>query len=258
MKTVILAGGLGTRLGEETSKKPKPMVEIGGWPILWHIMNIYSNFGHKDFTVALGYKGHVIKDFFINYYRLQNNLSIDLETGDIACEKRGSRDWKVDLIDTGLSSMTGGRLFNLKDRLQETFLLTYGDGVADVNIDELLKFHRSHGKLLTVTAVRPMARFGCLTFDGDQVIDFQEKPSQGEGWINGGFFVVEPEVLSYLDGTETVFEREPLERLSKEGQMMAYRHSGFWQCMDTVRDRETLETHWERGDAPWAFGRGAE
>lgn len=252
MKTVLLAGGLGTRLGEETHNKPKPMVEIGGWPILWHIMNHYAHYGHKEFMVALGYRGFVIKDFFLNYHRLNSDLCIDLSTGDVQTTQQYLRDWIVHLIDTGAESMTGGRIGRLRKHLcDETFLITYGDGVSDLDIQKLIQFHRSHGKLATVTAVRPAARFGGMNLDSSKVIEFKEKPHMGEGWINGGYFVFEPEVLDYIVGDDCILEREPLERLAADGQLMAYRHNGFWQCMDTLRDRMMLEELWAGDSPPW-------
>lgn len=252
MKTVILCGGLGTRLSEETSLRPKPMVEIGAKPILWHIMNIYGAHGFNEFVLALGYKGDIIKDFFLNYYNLQSDLTISLKTGKVGASKNCYRDWVVHLIDTGMNTMTGGRLHRLADRLnKETFMLTYGDGVSNVNIKDLIGFHRSHGKTATVTAVRPSARFGGMKFDGDRVMEFTEKPQTGEGWINGGFFVFEPKVFDYLHGDETVLEGGPLENLAKDGELMAYKHDGFWQCMDTLRDKSFLDRAWKSGDAPW-------
>lgn len=252
MKVVILAGGLGTRLSEETVVKPKPMVEIGGKPILWHIMNIYSSHGFNEFVIALGYKGEVIKEYFLNYYNHNSDLTIFLKTGEVKASKNCYRDWIVHLIDTGLDSMTGGRLHRLKEKLQdETFMLTYGDGVSNIDINKLLEFHKSHGKIATVTAVRPSARFGGMKFNGDRVIEFTEKPQTGEGWINGGFFVFEPKVFDYLHGDDAILEREPLENLAKDGQLIAYKHEGFWQCMDTMRDKQLLEKLWESGKAPW-------
>lgn len=252
MKIVILAGGLGTRLSEETVIKPKPMVEIGSKPLLWHIMNIYSNYGFDEFVVALGYKGEIVKDYFLNYYHHQSDLTISLKTGEIAASKNCYRNWTVHLVDTGLNSMTGGRLYQLKDKLgNKTFMLTYGDGVSNLDINKLLEFHRSHGKIATVTAVKPSARFGGMKFDGSKVIDFSEKPQTGEGWINGGFFVFEQGIFEYLRNSLTVLEREPLENLSRNGELMAYKHDGFWQCMDTLRDKQLLENLWESGKAPW-------
>lgn len=252
-KVVILAGGLGTRLSEETVIKPKPMVEIGGYPILWHIMNIYSTYHFNEFILALGYKGDVIKEYFLNYYNFQSDLTIQLKTGNVVASKKCYRDWIVHLIDTGINSLTGGRLYAIRDRLNhETFMLTYGDGVANVNISELLAFHKSHGKIATVTAVRPSARFGNMVFDGNKVVEFKEKQQTGEGWINGGFFVFEPKIFDYLNEKEqTVLEGHPLEQLAREGQLMAYQHHDFWACMDTVRDKEHLETMWKQNNAPW-------
>lgn len=252
MKVVILAGGLGTRLAEETEIIPKPMVEIGGRPILWHIMSIYAAFGYKEFIVALGYKGHVIKNFFLNYYYARNNFSIQLSTGDIEVHQGKQEDWQVHLIDTGLDTMTGGRIKRLQHLIgDEPFMLTYGDGVANVNINELVAFHQRQKKLATVTAVRPPARFGGLNFDGDHVIQFLEKPQIGEGWINGGFFVLEPQVFDLITNDSMIFEREPLEQLADEGELVAYRHGDFWQCMDTLRDKRLLERLWEQGNASW-------
>jgi glucose-1-phosphate cytidylyltransferase len=252
MKVVILAGGLGTRLSEETSLKPKPMVEIGGKPLLWHIMNIYASFAHKEFFLALGYKGEIIKNYFLNYYYLRNNFRIDLTKGNVEVYDESPEDWIINLIDTGAYTETGGRLKRLTPWIaKQTFMMTYGDGVANINIPQLIEFHRQHGKLATVTAVRPPARFGGIIFDGDNVIRFVEKPQIGEGWINGGFFVLEPEVLDYIAGDETFFEREPLEKLAEDGQLVAYRHNDFWQCMDTLRDVKLLESLWQTKNAPW-------
>ena len=252
MKVVILSGGLGTRLQEETTVKPKPMVEIGGRPILWHIMNIYAANGYKEFIVALGYKGEVIKNYFLNYYYLRNSFSIHLGNGRMDVHDAGREDWVVHLIDTGLGTETGGRIKRLASWIgNEAFMMTYGDGVANINIRELVAFHRRYGKLATITGVRPPARFGGLSFDGDLVARFVEKPQIGEGWINGGFFVLEPEVLNFIESDDTIFEREPLERLAQDGQLVAYRHGDFWRCMDTLRDVRLLESLWERGDAPW-------
>lgn len=252
MKVVILAGGLGTRLSEETIVKPKPMVEIGSKPIIWHIMNMYSTFGFNEFIIALGYKGETIKEYFLNYYHHQSDLTIDLKTGNVSAKQNNFENWMVHLIDTGLDSMTGGRLLRLKSHLQnETFMLTYGDGVCNINIEELVEFHKSHGKIATVTAVRPSARFGGMCFDGDKVIEFKEKPQTGEGWINGGFFVFEPPIFDYLSADNTVLEGSPLENLAKNGQLVAFKHEGFWQCMDTLRDKLSLENLWSSGKAPW-------
>lgn len=252
MKVVILAGGFGTRLQEETTVKPKPMVEIGGQPILWHIMKSYAAYGYKEFIVALGYKGEVIKNYFLNYYYLRNSFSIRLNNGHVDVHNGGHENWTVHLVDTGLHSETGGRMKRLAPWIgNETFMMTYGDGVTDTNIQELAAFHRKHGKLATITAVRPPARFGALSFKDDLVAQFVEKPQIGEGWINGGFFALEPRVLEYIEGDNVPFERAPLERLSKDGQLVAYCHSGFWQCMDTLRDVRLLESLWNTGKAPW-------
>lgn len=245
MKVVVLAGGLGTRLSEETVVKPKPMVEIGGKPIIWHIMNVYGHYGYKEFIIALGYKGELIKEYFLNYYNLQSDLTVSLKTGEIKASKTCYRDWLVHLIDTGANSMTGGRLYRLKDHLKdETFMLTYGDGVSNVDISKLLEFHRSHGKIATVTAVRPTARFGGMQFDGNKVVEFKEKPQTGEGWINGGFFVFEPGIFNYLKSEGDVLEGFPMENLASDGQLMSYKHEGFWQCMDTMRDKAHMEEMW--------------
>ncbi len=252
MKVVILAGGLGTRLTEETTVKPKPMVEIGGRPILWHIMKIYGHYGVKDFGIAMGYKSDVIKDYFINYYYQQSDLTINLKTGSISTHEANREDWQVFLSDTGAATQTGGRIKRMKDWLGNApFMLTYGDGVSNIDINKLLQFHKSQGKLVTLTAVRPPSRFGGLSIENNKVINFKEKPQIGEGWINGGFFVIEPEALEFIDNDSTLWEREPLERLSHEGQLAAYEHDGFWQCMDTIRDVNTLENLWQTGSAPW-------
>jgi glucose-1-phosphate cytidylyltransferase len=257
MKTVILCGGFGTRLSEETVVRPKPMVEIGGIPMLLHIMKIYAAQGHKEFILAMGYKSEFIKDYFLNF-RLQNHrkISLNLQSGETVYERGVEKyDWNIDLVDTGLNAMTGGRLFNLRDVLknEKTFMVTYGDGVADIDINALLKFHKQHGKKATVTAVRPPARFGCLRFEGDQVAEFQEKPQAGEGWINGGFFVFESSVLNYLHSESAILEKDALENLAKDGELVGYRHDGFWQCMDTLRDKNYLETIWQEKKAPWNF-----
>ena len=252
MKTVILAGGLGTRLSEETQIRPKPMVEIGGHPMLWHIMNIYAHHGFQDFVVALGYKGDLIKDYFLNFHTRNSDLHIDLDSGEARVHRGGSPPWRLDLLDTGHATQTGGRLKRLVNLLDEdVFMLTYGDGVADVNLQALVEFHRSHGKLATVTAVRPPARFGGLALEGDAVLRFSEKPQAGDGWINGGFFVLDRRVLDFIDGDSTLWEREPLERLAQQGQLRAFRHEGFWQPMDTIRERNLLEELWASGRAPW-------
>ncbi len=253
MKTVILCGGLGTRLSEETTLKPKPMVNVGPHPILWHIMNIYGSQGFNDFVLALGYKSQVIKEYFLNYYALSSDFTVDLASGQVKYDHAPRRNWQVKLVDTGEKTMTGGRVARLRDTLTPdgTFMMTYGDGVADVDLKKLLEFHKAHGKLATVTAVRPSARFGGMEFEGKKVKSFKEKPQTGEGWINGGFFVLEPGVFEYIDGDSTVFETSPMERLVRDGQMMAYQHEGYWQCMDTVRERQMLEELWTSGKAPW-------
>jgi glucose-1-phosphate cytidylyltransferase len=252
MKIVLLAGGLGTRLAEETEIKPKPMVEIGGYPILWHIMKIFSKQGFNEFFIALGYKGGYIKRYFLDYYTFKGNLSIDFVTGKTDFGEKEHENWKVNLIETGASSMTGGRVKRLNPFLKdETFIVTYGDGVADIDLHKLLAFHKSHGKLATVTAVRPPSRYGELLFDKDNTVHFSEKPQTGEGWINGGFIVLEPKVLDYLKGDDSVLEKDALEVLAQEKQLVAYKHYGFWQCMDTLRDKIYLESLWEKGKAPW-------
>jgi len=252
MKVVILAGGMGTRLSEETDYRPKPMVEIGGWPIIWHIMQIYSHYGFSDFVIPLGYKGDHIKRFFLDYKLGTSNVSIRLDRSEVNWHATPVEKWRIDLIETGDSTNTGGRIKRLKKYLgNETFLLTYGDGVADVNISSLVEFHKLHGKLATVTAVRPPARFGLLDIQNNQVNRFMEKPQVDQGWINGGFFVLEPSVLDYIDGDMTSFEQSPLERLADAGELMAYQHTDFWQPMDTLRDVKELRSLWDGGNAPW-------
>jgi len=252
MKVAILAGGLGTRLSEETTIKPKPMVEVGGKPMLWHIMNIYAAYGFKEFVVALGYKGEIVKDYFINYHYRARSLTVKLITGEIMAHDKDGEDWTIHLLDTGAETQTGGRIKLISQFIgQEAFMVTYGDGVSNVCIPDLLDFHRSHGKLATLTAVRPPARFGQMELEEDQVKQFEEKPQIGEGWINGGFFVLEPQIRDYITDQQSVWEREPLERLAADGQLMAYRHADFWQCMDTLRDLNQLERMWQESRAPW-------
>jgi glucose-1-phosphate cytidylyltransferase len=251
VKVVILAGGIGTRLSEETEIKPKPMVEIGGWPILWHIMKHYAFYGFNEFFIALGYRGEVVKHFFMDYYNLNGSMTIDLSSGKVKKHKKECDDWIVHLMDTGQETNTGGRVKRLKSWLNETFMLTYGDGVSDVDLHDLLKFHRSHGRIATVTAVRPPARFGGLIFRDELVAEFTEKPQIGEGWINGGFLIFEPAIFEYLEGDHSSLEVDALERLAADHQLAAYRHDRFWQCMDTLRDKRLLERLWQEGKAPW-------
>lgn len=248
----ILCGGLGTRLSEETVLKPKPMVEIGGKPILWHIMKSYSNYGFSEFALALGYKGEVIKDYFVNYRLLSQSLTVNLESGSMILHNGETDNWVVHLLDTGLNTQTGGRVKRIVSFIGDrTVMLTYGDGVCNLDFRELLEFHRRHGKLATVTAVRPAARFGNIIIDGESVTSFEEKPQVGEGWINGGFFVLEPDVKNYVENDDVEWEREPMERLVADRQLAAYRHKGFWHCVDTQRDKRILEELWESGQAPW-------
>ena len=253
MKVGILAGGFGSRLSEETELKPKPMVEIGELPILWHIMKHYSTFGFDEFVIALGYRGNYIKRWFVDVASIGSDLFVDTGSGDVTSLQRAPREnWKVELIETGRRTNTGGRIKRLVPYLgPDTFMLTWGDGVSDVDLDELLAFHHSHGRIATLTAVRPPARFGHLELNGGQVTEFSEKPQAGEGWINGAFFVLEAAVEDYIEGDDTLFEREPLERLAKNGELMAYRHEGFWHCMDTYRDKVHLDQMWNQGNAPW-------
>lgn len=253
MKVVILAGGFGTRLSEETDLRPKPMIEIGGKPILWHIMKIYSHFGYNEFIVCLGYKGYIIKEYFANYYLHQTDVTVDLKNNKIKYHKSKAEPWQITLIDTGLNTMTGGRILRIKDYVKDsTFLLTYGDGVGDVDIRDLVKFHKKSKKYATVTAVQPSGRFGALALAKDNsVIHFQEKPKGDKAWINGGFFVLEPEIFKYIKNDSTIWEREPLEKLAKDNQLIAYKHSGFWKPMDTLRDKKELEDFWNSGNAPW-------
>jgi glucose-1-phosphate cytidylyltransferase len=251
MKVILLAGGFGTRMSEYTEVVPKPMVQIGGKPIIWHIMKTYASFGHKDFYVALGYKAEVIKEYFLNYRALNSDFKVDLETGLITPYQHDEVDWRISLIDTGVNSMTGGRVKRLQSLIgNETCMLTYGDGVSDINIDSVLAFHRSHGKMVTISAVRPAARFGELELNQARVVTFKEKPQMHEGWINGGYFVVEPKFFDLIANDHTLLEREPLETAAQMGELMAYRHDGFWHCMDTKRDHELLESMWAKG-APW-------
>jgi glucose-1-phosphate cytidylyltransferase len=254
MKAVILAGGFGTRLSEETQNIPKPMVPIGGKPILWHIMKIYSSYGINDFVILLGYKGYVIKEYFANYFLHQSDVTIDIKNNNIQILNNSAEPWKVTLLDTGLHTMTGGRIKRIEDLIgDETFMLTYGDGVSDVNIDELLKSHKEHGKAITMTAVQPEGRFGSLKFtENQQVASFEEKPKGDGSWINGGFFVCSPKVFSYItDGDQTVFEKEPLENLAKDGELYSFKHFGFWKPMDTLRDNKILNDLWDAKKASW-------
>lgn len=252
MKVILLAGGFGTRLAEYTGVIPKPMVPIGGKPILWHIMKTYAHYGHRDFYVALGYKAEVIKEYFLNFHSLNSDFTVDLGTGQANTHQVAPIDWKVTLVHTGDDTMTGGRIKRLRDFIgDEPCMLTYGDGVADIDIDALLAFHKSHGKMVTVSAVRPAARFGELELDSATVKSFQEKPQLAQGWINGGYFVVEPAFFDLIEGDSTLLEREPLERAASAGELMAYKHDGFWHCMDTKRDHDLLEDLWVKG-APWA------
>lgn len=253
MKAVILAGGFGTRLSEETNLRPKPMIEIGGKPILWHIMNIYSAYGINEFFIAAGYKAEVIKEYFLNFYAINNDISIDLSNGKTIVHDGNQPNWKIHIIDTGLYTQTGGRLKRLKKWLEgkETFMFTYGDGVADINLDDLLAFHRSHGKLATVTTVRTPARFGRIGFDGDRIAEFYEKPQAAEGWINGGYFVLNPKAIDYIDNDDCIWERNPIEKLAHDDQLMGYRHYGFWSCMDTLKEKNYLEELWNTDKAPW-------
>jgi glucose-1-phosphate cytidylyltransferase len=256
MKTVLLAGGFGTRLSELTATIPKPMVEIGGKPLLWHIMRLYAAYGHNEFVLALGYKAEVVKEYFLNFFAINNDLSIDLGSGKTTIHAGNQLDWQMHLIDTGLDTETGGRLKRLKQWIgNETFMMTYGDGLSNVNIDALLAFHKKHKKLATVTAVHPPARFGGLVLDGDSVVEFTEKNQSKEGWINGGFFVLEPEVLDYIENDRTSWERAPLEKLASEKQLQAFFHDDFWQPMDTLREFRLLESLWQSGKAPWKIGK---
>ncbi|UTD28409.1 glucose-1-phosphate cytidylyltransferase [Bradyrhizobium sp. WD16] len=253
MKTVILAGGKGTRLAEETSTRPKPMVEIGGRPILWHIMKIYSSFGFTDFIICVGHKGYMIKEYFAHYFLHMSDVTFDLASNSMNVHKQTADPWRVTLVDTGEETQTGGRLKRVRDYIgdDEAFALTYGDGVGNVDITKLLSFHRAHGRQATVTAVRPARRFGAITIDQARVVSFREKPEDDGGWINGGFFILSPEVFGLIEGDSTIWERDPMEQLAKSDQIRAYQHHGFWHPMDTVRDRSFLEEQWESGAPAW-------
>ena len=252
MKAVILAGGLGTRISEETHLKPKPMIEIGGRPILWHVLKIYSHYGVNDFIICLGYKGYTIKEYFANYYMHMSDVTFDMRDGARTIHSNAAEPWRVTLVDTGENTMTGGRVKRVKDYVgDETFCLTYGDGVADVDVSELISFHRSQKRMATVTAVQPPGRFGRLAIDGERVTDFLEKPSGDGDWVNGGFFVLEPGIFDFIKDDGTIWEREPLERITELGELSAFKHRGFWQPMDTLRDKTQLEELWETGRAPW-------
>jgi glucose-1-phosphate cytidylyltransferase len=253
MKVILLAGGLGTRLSEETSVKPKPMVEIGGMPILWHIMKCYSAHGFNDFVVCLGYKGYLIKEYFANYFLHKSDVTINLKDNSVKVHDTFAEPWNITLVDTGIQSMTGGRIKRVKHHIgNERFLLTYGDGVGDIDINQLVAFHEVQQKLCTVTAVQPSGRFGAINIgEGEQVDSFMEKPKGDGSWINGGFFVCEPQVFDYIEGDATIWEKEPMERLAAEGQMAAFKHSGFWKPMDTLRDKQELENDWQSNQAKW-------
>ncbi len=253
MKVLILAGGLGSRLSEETTLKPKPMVEIGGKPILWHIMKIYSSYGFNEFVILCGYKGYMIKSYFANYYRHMADMTVDMTNNSIEYHKTNAEPWKVTLIDTGLETMTGGRIKKVQGIVgNEPFLLTYGDGVADININELVNFHKNHGKAITMTSVQPEGRFGALVINNEyKVTDFKEKPIGDGAWINAGFFVCNPEVFNYIDNDKSIFERQSLENLAKDGELFTYRHTGFWKPMDMLRDKTELEEMWANNTAPW-------
>jgi glucose-1-phosphate cytidylyltransferase len=256
MKVAILAGGLGTRLAEETEVKPKPMVEIGDRPILWHIMKHYAHFGFNEFVIALGYKGEYIKRWMRDYSALEGDMTINTKTGVLKVHQKEQPEWVVNLVDTGLHTLTGGRIRRLRPWLgEDTFMLTWGDGVANVDLTRLLTFHRSHGRLATLTAVRPPARYGHLEFNGDLIASFTEKPQTAEGWINGAFFVLEPAIFDYIDGDDTMWEHSPLEGLARDGQLVAYKHTSFWQCMDTMREKHLLQKLWDSGDPPWKLWR---
>ncbi|MDR3489629.1 MAG: glucose-1-phosphate cytidylyltransferase [Bradyrhizobium sp.] len=251
MQVVILAGGLGTRISEESALRPKPMIEVGGHPIIWHIMKIYAAHGLRDFVICCGYKGYVIKEYFANYFLHMSDITIDMETNTIEVHHKKAERWRVTLVDTGENTMTGGRVKRVGPYLEETFCLTYGDGVGDVNISALLEFHARHGRLATMTTVQPPGRFGVIDLDGDTVTSFREKPVSGGGWINGGFFVLNKRVLDYIAGDDIPWEREPMERIAADRQLKAFAHSGFWQPMDTLRDKNMLEGLWQAGNPPW-------
>lgn len=254
MKVVILAGGLGTRISEETDLKPKPMIEIGGKPILWHIMKIYSSFGYNDFVICCGYKGYLIKEYFANYFLHQADVTIDLQKNSLEVHQSNAEPWKITLVDTGLNTMTGGRIKRIQKYVEGTFLLTYGDGIGDINVKELVDFHKKNNKKITVTVVQPSGRFGSIQFDNKEevkVFAFQEKPKGDGAWINGGFFVCEPDVFEYIDDDKTIWERKPLENLAAMGELVAYRHYGFWRPMDTLREKTELEEMWNAGAAKW-------
>ena len=254
MKTIILCGGLGTRISEETTIRPKPMIEIGGYPIVWHIMKWYYKFGFNDFVLALGYKGDYIKDYFLNYRNKKSDLLLDYSSNHVHFTNENMENWKLSLINTGELTMTGGRLLRLKNLFidGELFMLTYGDGVSNIDIEQLVKFHKSHGKIATISAVRPPVRFGELIIENNGIVSsFQEKPQAGNGWINGGFFIFDTRVFNFIENDKTLLEREPLEELSKLNELVAYKHEGFWQCMDTIRDRDFLQELWTKNQAPW-------
>ncbi|QQE90585.1 glucose-1-phosphate cytidylyltransferase [Azotobacter chroococcum] len=252
MKAVILAGGLGTRISEESHLRPKPMIEIGGKPILWHIMKTYSHYGINDFVICCGYKGYVLKEYFANYFLHMSDVTFDMSRNSMEVHQRYVEPWRVTLVNTGEETLTGGRLRRVREHLgDEPFCFTYGDGLSDVDIGELIRFHREHGRLATVTAIQPPGRYGALDMDGDAVASFKEKPAGDGAWINGGYFVLDPAVIDNIDGDQSSWEGEPLMRLAREGQLMSYRHTGFWQAMDTLRDKNQLEELWLRGNPPW-------
>lgn len=251
MKVAILAGGLGTRLSEETVIKPKPLVEIGGYPVIWHVMKTYSHYGMHEFVVCLGYKGYMIKEWFANYFLHNSDVTIDIKTNKIEVHRSKGEDWKITLVDTGTETQTGGRVKRVQKYLDGPFMLTYGDGVSDVNVKELLDFHKKSGKAATVTAVQPPGRYGMLNLEGDSVRNFLEKPPGDGSWINGGYFVLEPEIFDYIEGDDTAWERKPLEGLARDGKLGAYRHRGFWLPMDKLKDKQDLEALWATGKAPW-------